>query len=146
MVTGVRKAESVKRSKRAGLELAERKSHRMTNYDPDNPDQELIHICHNMARKHLNPIIDWTTEDVWEFIHEYNVPYCRLYDEGFERLGCIGCPMGTRKHREEEFERYPKFKEAYTRAFERMIKVRKDGGLKTEWKTPNEIMDWWMKI
>jgi phosphoadenosine phosphosulfate reductase len=127
VMTGVRKAESVKRSLRGGLELAEKKTHRMTNYDPDNPTPEMFYHCQMWARKVLNPIIDWTTDEAWGFIHEYNVPYCKLYDEGFTRLGCIGCPMAG-KHREEEFKRYPKFKQAYIRAFDRMIQKQVEGG------------------
>lgn len=129
VITGVRKAESAKRSHRGGLELAEKKSHRMTNYDPDNPNQEMIHICHKMARRHLNPIIDWSTEEVWEFIHEYDIPYCKLYDEGWTRLGCVGCPMAGKKGREFEFKRYPAFKRSYTKAFQRMIDKQIEGGV-----------------
>ena len=128
VMTGVRKAESVKRSLRGGLELAEKKSHRMTNYDPDNPTPEMFYHCQMWARKVLNPIIDWTTDEVWEFIHEYNIHYCKLYDEGFTRLGCIGCPMAGKRGREEEFKRYPKFKQAYIRAFDRMIQKQIEGG------------------
>ena len=163
VMTGVRKAESVKRSLRGGLELAEKKSHRMTNYDPDNPTPEMFYHCQMWARKVLNPIIDWTTDEVWEFIHEYNVPYCKLYDEGFTRLGCIGCPMAG-KHREEEFKRYPKFKQAYIRAFDRMIQKQVEGGVREtadrgqrssrdsseegeRWNsnsTGQEVYEWWL--
>ena len=150
VITGVRKAESVKRSKRGGVEFAEKKSQRTKNYDPDNPDQEMLHICQTWARKYLNPIIDWTTEDVWEFIHEYSVPYCKLYDEGFKRLGCIGCPMGGKK-RHEEFERYPKYERMYRRAFDAMIEKRKNEGKlvlegqEKAWLSGNDAFDWWMQ-
>lgn len=149
-VTGVRHAESAKRKTRGALELAEKKSYRVTNYDPDNPDQQMIHICHKMARRHLNPIIDWTTEEVWEFIRAYDVPYCKLYDEGFKRLGCIGCPMAG-KGRIKEFERWPKFERAYRRAFDRMIEKRvKVGktdveGYEEAWRSGADAFNWWMK-
>lgn len=107
----------------------------MTNYDPDNPDQGVIHQCQMYARRHLNPIIDWTTEEVWEFIHKYDVPYCCLYDQGFTRLGCIGCPMGGVKCRQEEFERWPTYKQAYIHAFDRMIQARIGGGITTQSNT-----------
>jgi phosphoadenosine phosphosulfate reductase len=129
VVTGVRWEESSKRKNRGGLETAEKKSQRMTNHDPDNPDQGLIHNCMQHRRRMLNPIIDWTTDEVWEFIHEYKVPYCELYDQGYKRLGCIGCPMGSVEHRLKEFEKYPKYKQAYIRAFDRMIDVRNRGGV-----------------
>lgn len=96
----------------------------MVNYDPDEPTEEMFYHCKIYARKMLNPIIDWTEEDVWEFLHKYNIPYCHLYDEGWKRLGCIGCPMGTVKNRLREFETYPKYKRMYIKAFDRMIEDR----------------------
>jgi phosphoadenosine phosphosulfate reductase len=75
----------------------------------------------------VNPIINWTDSDVWEFIRKYNVPYCELYDRGYTRLGCIGCPMSTKAG--EELAAYPKIREAYLRAFARMIENRKEKGL-----------------
>ena len=122
----------------------------MTNYDPDNPTPEMFYHCQTWTRKVLNPIIDWTTEEVCEFIHEFNVPYCKLYDEGFKRLGCIGCPMAG-KHREYEFERYPKFKQAYIRAFDRLAEVNKSKGktnmeaYETKWRDGESTFKWWMQ-
>lgn len=142
VVTGVRWAESVKRSKRGGLELAEKKSYRMENYDPDNPKQDTIHNCVKYARRHLNPIIDWTNDEVWEFIKEYDMPYCKLYDEGFKRLGCIGCPMAT--NREAEFKRWPTYRRAYLRAFEKLLEVLSDENKRTTWKDAEDIMSWWL--
>lgn len=81
----------------------------------------LVEMCYKTHTTMINPIIDWTTEEVWEFIKEYNIPYCCLYDEGFKRLGCIGCPMGSRRQREYEFARYPKYKNLYMIAFQKMI-------------------------
>ena len=68
-----------------------------------------------------NPIIDWSEDDVWNFIRHNNLPYCSLYDQGWTRLGCIGCPMGTIDQREREFRQYPKYAECYKRAFKRML-------------------------
>ena len=141
VVTGVRWQESTKRSKRGGVEFAKKKSHRMENYDPDNPSQEMIHQCMKWARRHLNPIIDWTTDDVWEFIYKYNVPYCCLYDQGYHRLGCIGCPMGSVQQRLREFERYPKYKQAYIRAFDRMIEERNKVAYENYRKSGEELME-----
>lgn len=31
----------------------------------------------------LNPIINWSYPDVWTFLKDLDVPYCKLYDEGF---------------------------------------------------------------
>lgn len=142
VVTGVRKDESVRRAAtRGGLELGEYRTTPRELHDPDNPTPEMMYHCQTWHRKVLNPIIDWTTEEVWEFIKEYNVRYCCLYDEGFTRLGCIGCPMGTKQHRLWEFKRYPKYKENYIRAFERMLKKHPS---KRDWRNGAEVFEWWL--
>lgn len=76
----------------------------------------MVRICPTKGKHIINPIIDWEEDDVWEFIKAYNVPYCTLYDKGYKRLGCIGCPMSTNK--KNELEAYPKYKQAYIRAFD----------------------------
>jgi phosphoadenosine phosphosulfate reductase len=91
----------------------------------------------------VRPIIDWKDEDVWEFIKTNNLPYCKLYDEGQKRIGCIGCPLNP-KSQKEELEKFPKFRELYIRAFERMLEERKRRGKETQWKTGEEVMEWWL--
>ena len=104
----------------------------------------MFKFCYENRKRILNPIIDWTTEEVWDFVREYNIPYCELYDQGVTRLGCIGCPMGG-VHRREEFARYPKYEQLYLQAFEKMLEGRREAGLKTTWETADEVMTWWMK-
>lgn len=144
VVTGVRRAESFKRSKRGGVEVSNYKTRRYENIDPDNPQQETVHYCMQHSKRILNPIIDWTNDEVWEFIKKYNVPYCSLYDEGYKRLGCIGCPMGGGKHQIEEFKRYPKFKNLYMKAFNKMLGNREDKENAGSWKTAKDVFEWWV--
>ena len=79
---------------------------------------------------------------MWEFILKNHLPYCKLYDEGYRRFGCIGCPMNSKKKK--ELERYPTFKRAYLRAFEKMLQERTKNEMKTMWKNANEVMEWWL--
>ena len=39
----------------------------------------------------VSPILDWTSEQVWEYIRENNVPYNRLHDQGYPSIGCRCC-------------------------------------------------------
>jgi phosphoadenosine phosphosulfate reductase len=39
----------------------------------------------------FNPLIDWTTDDVWAYIRRYEVPYNALHDRGYPSLGCAPC-------------------------------------------------------
>lgn len=108
------------------------------------PDREWLEWCYQRNKTVINSIIDWTDDEVWEFIKEFNVPYCKLYDQGHKRLGCIACPMSGGGRMKKELERYPKYKNAYQRAFDKMIEARKEKGLKTEWKTGEDVMKWWI--
>lgn len=114
----------------------------------DNDDvRRLVESCYKRHKTNINPIIDWSDFEVWEFIRSNGIPYCQLYDEGFSRLGCIGCPMSG-KGREKQFLRWKKYKTHYILAFERMIQARKQAGLKeitTIGSNGNEVFNWWME-
>lgn len=151
-VTGVRWAESANRrknqsevtimDKKAGKFIEKELSDldfRITDkggvvlpLDSFDRNNKMVEMCYKTHTTTVNPIIDWNDAEVWEFIKEYNIPYCCLYDEGFKRLGCIGCPMGSREQRIREFERYPKYKALYMKAFEKMIENRDRGGCKRD--------------
>lgn len=143
VVTGVRWAESTKRkNNRHLIEEQGKRGKKIMQFD-NIDDAQQFKFCPIKHKQILNPIIDWTESDVWEFIHEYKIPYCCLYDQGYKRLGCIGCPMSGGKKQIEEFNKYPKFKSLYLKAFEAMLRKRESDGLKTVWETPEEVMDWW---
>jgi len=58
----------------------------------------------------VNPIVDWTLLDVWDYIDSHKLPYCSLYDTYADRLGCVMCPMDS--NRLIAMKRYPKIAEA----------------------------------
>ncbi|MEE9163077.1 MAG: phosphoadenylyl-sulfate reductase [Candidatus Neomarinimicrobiota bacterium] len=39
----------------------------------------------------VNPLVDWSNEQVWEYIRTNDVPYNRLHDQGFPSIGCAPC-------------------------------------------------------
>lgn len=140
-VTGVRWAESSNRKNNQDLIsiLAKKKENRLLLNMDNDESRRTVEMCYRTKKTLLNPIIDWLDEDVWEFIKAENIPYCSLYDEGYKRLGCIGCPNMTTKSRERGFERYPKYKENYIRAFDKMIL----NGSRS-WQSGEEVFDWWL--
>lgn len=115
------------------------------NNDNDE-SREVMDFCMRQRKVVVNPIIDWEDEDVWEFIRENNLPYCSLYDEGFKRLGCIGCSLGGRKSQLREFERWPKYKQLYINAMDACVKAEPERYIRetTCWKNGQDMFDWWI--
>ena len=145
-MTGVRWAESRSRRSNQGLVTIEQKpktthkklnemgvEHKVTdsggvilNLDNDG-ERRAVEMCYRTQKTLVNPIIDWIDDDVLEFLNEIaKVPHCSLYDEGFKRIGCIGCPLAGGKTMRMEFERWPIYRKAYIRAFGKMIRNQKE--------------------
>lgn len=144
-LTGVRWAESLKRQGRAAFEkITAKKADRILLNDNDDARRYFEH-CIPKAKTVCNPILDWTDDNVWRYIQERRLPYCKLYDEGFRRLGCIGCPMAG-EGRFDQFKRWPAFEGLYIRAFDRMLEARVSKGLPTTvWESGRDVFDWWME-
>ena len=109
--------------------------------------RRMLESCQLKGKYALNPIIDWSEDEVWLFIHQYVKKYCQLYDKGFRRLGCIGCPLASVKQRKWELSLYPQYRRAYLRAFEKILKDREEDGnynRAEQWKTPEDIYKWWL--
>jgi len=39
----------------------------------------------------VNPLADWTEDEVWEYVRAHDVPYNALYDQGYKSIGCAPC-------------------------------------------------------
>lgn len=117
-LTGVRKAESPKRRGRG-------------KYETCQIDRRV---------EFYHPLIDWTDEQLWTVIDDNHIPYCCLYDEGFDRIGCVGCPLTSSRKIKREFERWPNFEKAYLWSFEKMLEGRQFD----KWKNAYDVMEWYI--
>lgn len=121
-ITGIRHEESARRAKR-----------------------EMQEKCYrNNGTRYLHIIIDWTEQEVWQYIKERNLPYCKLYDEGFHRIGCVMCPFHGVHGMQEDEARWPKIAEAYCLACGRAYKHRIKRGLKTDFNSGDDMYRWWI--
>ena len=116
----------------------------------DNDDKRMLfENCRLKAKRVVNPIVDWKDADVWQFLEDAKGPINPLYAEGWCRVGCVGCPMAGKKGREAEFLRWPKYKQLYINAFDRMIaELKLRGKSDGTWKsgyTGQDIFNWWME-
>lgn len=108
--------------------------------------RRIVENCYRTNKTLINPLIDWQDDFLYWYIGKENIQLNPLYGCGWGRVGCIGCPMAG-KNRWAEFERYPKYKEAYIRAFDKMLIEREKSGLKTMdiWATGKKVFKWWME-
>lgn len=149
IATGVRWAESRARKTRGVYESVNANPEKRVVLFHDNDERRrLMEVCMAKRRVVCNPIIDWTDADVWDYIRAEKIPVNPLYECGFSRVGCIGCPMARLRMREFEFARYPKYRAAYIRAFGKMLERRRERGkLDDKWRigdTAEAIFHWWM--
>ena len=113
-VIGVRREESVKRSK--------------IYVEPS--------ICRIYNKKEyveqVLPILDWTLQDIAEFVEDRKLKLAPVYyDEAGKvhyerRLGCLGCPLASENKRLEAFKKYPKLVKCWIRAQEVFRETHKD--------------------
>ncbi|MDE5763783.1 MAG: phosphoadenosine phosphosulfate reductase family protein [Ruminococcus sp.] len=159
-ITGVRSAESLNRAKKAGMikiigkpktvqKMAENigADYEITqagglvmNMDNDE-NRRLVEHCYRTTSTMINPILDWTDADVWEFLQHYGCESNPLYQCGKRRIGCIGCPLQGFKGMKKDFIQYPKYKYLYIMAFERMLESHQKK--EYSWKTGLDVFDWW---
>ena len=128
-IQGIRRSESRKRAE---------------NYKE--PEMCRVYSAKEKVKVYL-PILEWTDQDVEEFIKERNIKCHPLYYRGGQfdvtkRLGCIGCPLQSRKKRIQEFKDNPKFLKAWIRAGQKYYTSEKyrNGKAKHKFKDAFEAM------
>lgn len=175
IATGVRKAESAGRQGRnvfavRGKNKSDAKyynlQHAQEVYRDDktrrhedgvtNPNEQGVYDCVFITKAKENadlicsPIYEWNDREIWDFIHNRKMKYNPLYDKGFSRVGCIGCPLAGDKAQQQQLNKYPKYKQNYINAFDRMLKARKVAGKSNKskkgeaWETGLDVFRWWV--
>lgn len=151
ITTGVRWAESRRRAEKRGIyETMPSDPSKKIVLNNDNDDRRrLFETCLLQHKAICNPIIDWTDDDVWDYIRSEHIPVNPLYECGFSRVGCIGCPMAGKRGRYREFAFWPGYRRLYLLAFKRMLEERaRRGKIDESWKIgtrPEDVWHWWME-
>jgi len=123
VVTGIRAEESVARRHRGPLEQSKR----------------------GPAKSFIHPIFNWSSADVWQYIREHEMPYCRLYDEGYRRIGCTICPFHGKAETQQSLLRWPKIWAAARRAFQRRWdKSLMADSVKARFADAEAMWQWWI--
>ena len=128
-IKGIRRSESRKRAERY-----------------KEPERCRVYSAKEKVKEYL-PILEWTDKDVAEFIKERNIKCHPLYYRGgqfdvTQRLGCMGCPLASRKKRIQFFKENPKWMKAWIRAGQKWYISEKyqNGKAKHKFKDAFEAM------
>lgn len=171
-LTGVRREESVRRKKRNPIEISNRsfsgEFEDFTEWQLEKIKKKLSHLNQDQYSQPketdvrcisghdkiiVNPIIDWSEKDVWYFLDcVVKVSHCELYDKGYNRIGCICCPMSKHSHKLREIHDYPHVKERWIKTIRKIreqkigdnMLINKDWGGTTEEEICSNIFDWWI--
>ena len=137
---GIRKQESFRRSKRNEIETA---NHKFSgNFDQWSEYQEKMVACVGGKDKILvSPILYWTERDVWESLNENGIPHCKLYDEGYTRIGCICCPMSGYRQKILEIKRWPHIKRNWLKTIQWLID---NGHIDHNFNDAETGFNWWI--
>lgn len=148
---GIRKAESVRRAKRNEVEINNRSFSGTLDELEDYRKQKTAKAKQRKAQKNgegvtivnadgervlgcirgkesllISPIIEWTDKEVWLFLNTLGIAHCELYDQGFNRIGCIICPMSSPKQQAKGMMRWPHVKRNWIKAIKA---IRAGGGI-----------------
>jgi len=82
-----------------------------------------VSIDYKKNKIYYYPILEWSESVLWQYIEAENIPYCKLYDMGFHRMGCVVCPFICRKDRilvDKHMKMWPN----YYKRFEKAMRIR----------------------
>ena len=142
---GVRRAESVRRSKRDEFSIGASGGGKSYSgyFDQFSEHKESEVSCMGNGKEKilLSPILNWTDADVWGFLNGYNIEHCSLYDEGYKRIGCILCPMSNRKSKVRDIKAFPHVKKKWVVTIEKLIEA---GYVGYDLHDPEAMFRWWI--
>jgi thioredoxin-dependent adenylylsulfate APS reductase len=54
----------------------------------------------------VNPLADWSADDVWDYVRKNDVPYHELFDHGYTSIGCAPCTRAVQPGEDERAGRW----------------------------------------
>lgn len=117
-ITGVRRAESFSRRNRTALSVRNKTVLRKNETIFDDYFETNCQSVGDASVIALKPIIDWSDDDVWEYIKKYNIPINPEYKLN-KRIGCIVCPKANFNSNYASLIKYPKLIDAFITAKEK---------------------------
>ena len=86
--------------------------------------------------------------DLSGYSHVLSMLYCGLYDKGFDRIGCILCPMARKDNIKRDLQMFPDVVEKYRQACNRAVAKRLAEGktYKEGFQNGDDLFNWWLGV
>lgn len=105
----------------------------------------LTRVCRRTKSLAVQPIYDWSDTEVWSYIRSRGLAYCRLYDEGYKRLGCVFCPFARGPELQRNRARWPFMFEKLRKAFQaRWDAHYSQTETSTRFASSDDLFEWWL--
>lgn len=131
-VVGVRRQESSKRATRTTISFKNKTTKKKMGFEVGEYFKENCQSIGTASVIQLLPIVDWSSDDVWNYIHKYDLPINPEYEHS-KRVGCIVCPKANFTSNFIYLMKYPKLVDCF-------IKARERGGA-IDWVITSEKKD-----
>lgn len=144
ILTGVRAEESKKRASYEQVQIrSRRKEHQHSNGRTIDSIMQAQHRCiKGKDSIMLYPLLNWTSQDVWDYITHHDLPINPCYQKN-SRVGCMFCPYASRKTILYYCQQYPSFYQLLLKSLAIYInKLSSDK--KNLLGTPREYFNWWL--
>ncbi len=63
---------------------------------PERANAPLVGLDEKFGLVKINPLVEWTSRDVWEYVREHDVPFNPLHEQGYPSIGCMPCTSPVR--------------------------------------------------
>lgn len=107
---------------------------------------QVVQTCRRTGTQAVNPLTDWSDEEIWSFIRSRRLPYCELYDQGWKRLGCVCCPFTSTADMNRNRQRWPAMFAAILRGFrQRWDEHWSETDIAKRFDGPESLFEAWLR-
>jgi phosphoadenosine phosphosulfate reductase len=96
--------------------------------------------CAKRRKWFVSPLMDWSEQDVWALHEQEGLPHCSLYDEGWDRIGCVICPF--ERNVAKSMKRWPVFWRLTQEAS--AVYWAQSESAQDRWETAEALWQWWI--
>jgi phosphoadenylyl-sulfate reductase (thioredoxin) len=63
---------------------------------PERAKTPLLELDEKFGLVKINPLVEWSVRDVWDYVREHDVPFNPLHEQGYPSIGCAPCTSPVR--------------------------------------------------